>query len=67
MAMTYGDLLKILLQATQDELEQNVTVFEPVLSEFYPVVSKPRVCGEEKSCPAVGVLDDGHLYLEIES
>ena len=52
MAMTYGDLLKILLQSTQDELEQHVTVFQPVLSEFYPVVSIPRVCVESYSFPS---------------
>lgn len=65
MAMVYGDLLKVLLHATKEELAQNVTVFEPGLGEFYPIASEPRVSGEAKDCPADGILDDGHLFLEI--
>ena len=72
--MTYKQLLEILLQATACELQQNVTVHAKELDEFYPV-THVRVSGEgskyqdfQQYSPmaADGILDDGHLYLEIE-
>jgi len=67
--MKYKELLDILLQATTCELQQNVTVYSKELDEFHPVTSA-RVCGEQadgvRDNAGDGVLDDGHLYLEIE-
>ena len=67
--MTYKELLDILLQATACELQQDVTVYCKELDEFQPVLST-HVCGETKACirdnAGDGVLEDGHLYLEIE-
>lgn len=64
MAMTYRQMLKILLQATSDELDQNITVYDKQMDEFYPVVGE-QVSGEQDDCPAGGVLDEGCLYLEF--
>lgn len=63
--ITYKYLLDTLLELTQRELEQNVTVYIAGMDEFLPV-SVMRISGEDgQFCPAVGVLDDGHHFLEI--
>lgn len=63
--LTYREMLNICMKATNCELDQNVTIFDKNMGEFYPVIGS-QVVGEHKDCPGVGVLDEGHLYLEIE-
>ena len=62
--MQYSELLVILQKATSEELAQDITVYTE-LNEFVPV-SGVQVSGEQKDCPADGILDKGHLYLEID-
>lgn len=52
--LTYRGLLHVLLNATNAELDQNVTVL--IGGEYYPI---PAVKYAEQD-----VLDEGHLYLD---
>lgn len=69
--MKYSEMLAILQAATPEELAQDMTVYTE-LDEFVPVTGV-MVSGQEertmlRRCskhPADGILDDGHLYLEI--
>ncbi len=64
--MKYREMLKILKKATEAELDQDMTVYTE-LDEFAPVTGV-QVSGQEDPMlkrPADGILDDGHLYLEI--
>lgn len=63
--MTYREMMDICSKATSSELDQNITIYDKNMDEFYPVIGS-QVVGEQADCPGEGVLDDGHLYLEIE-
>lgn len=67
--MTGSEMLTILQKATPEELTQDMTVYivpGAMLAgdEFFPVTGV-QVSGEQNDCPADGILDDGHLFLEI--
>lgn len=64
--MKYREMLNILLEATNDELLHDMSVYCKGSDEFHSVVGN-QVSGERKNCPADGILDEGHLYLEIEA
>lgn len=64
--MKYREMLNILLEATNDELAQDMSVYCKGSDEFHSVVGH-QVSDEQKHCPADGILDEGHLYLEIEA
>ena len=64
MAITYRDLLKRLLTASEEQLAQDVTVYSQVLKESSPVDAVHRA-GSAVTL-ADGILDDGHLYLEYD-
>jgi hypothetical protein len=53
--MTYSQLLNILQSATEEELNQNVTV--RVFDEYVPIIAMPKT-GQD-----CDVLDPGHLLL----
>jgi len=63
--MTYREIMKICLEATSCELDQDITIYDKSKDEFFPVTGN-QVVGEQADDPGSGVLDDGHLYLEIE-
>ncbi len=63
--MTYREALRILQKATPEELDQDMTVYVFPWDEFYPITGV-QVSGEQQDCPADGVLDDGHLFLESD-
>lgn len=64
--MKYREMLKICLEATSCELDQDVTIYDKRMDEFYPVTGHQVVGEQVGDDPGVGILDDGHLYLEIE-
>lgn len=64
--ITYKYLLNTLLELTQCELEQNVTVYSPGMDEFFPVAIMRIAAEDMPNCPAAGILDDGHHFLEID-
>lgn len=61
--LTWKDVLNQLLTMTNDELADNATVHVGGLDEFYPIYG----IGTSKDGDAAdGILDYGHLYLEID-
>ena len=61
--LTWKDLLVRLQEMDADELEQTATVRTVVLDEFYGVVGF-GVCSDGDA--ADGILDEGHLYMEVD-
>jgi len=61
--MTWRDMLMRLQAMQVDELSQNVTVYAPDQDEFFPV--KHDFCISRAKDAADGVLDHGHIYLEL--
>ena len=57
--MTYQHLIEELKKMSQEQLEQDVTVFVSSLEEYMPVFSVAVAA-------TMDVLDPGHIVLEIE-
>lgn len=55
--MTYRELLSRLKEATEEQLDQNVTLFD--MDEFLPITGVKMTPIDE---PA-DILDPGHLYI----
>lgn len=64
--MTYRDLLNELLVFSAFELEQDAMVHTIGLDEFFQVIVLRVVGADGDACPAVGVLDNGNHFMEIE-
>lgn len=62
--MTYAKLLERLQALTQEQLAQDVTVYDMDSDETY-ALQDMDVAGQERAGMAApdGVLDDGHFYL----
>lgn len=56
--MTYGELLTMLQAMSADRLQDNATI--NLDGEFYPVKDIVTQQGND-------VLDDGHIYLDVQS
>ena len=61
--MTYRDLLNKLKTASEEQLGQDVTVVFP-MDEFYGINRLYEVLSDSSES---GVLDAGHLVLEVNS
>lgn len=63
--MTYKELQTILSTLTDEQLEQDVTVYDARCEEFFPVGEfiNRVVTQWTAHDPADGVLDDDHVYL----
>jgi hypothetical protein len=60
--MTYQELKEALIEFTDEQLQQDVTVYVSDNDEFYPLVDvHPLVESDDKN----DVLDVGHKYLVI--
>lgn len=57
--MTYADLFQWAECLTEDELKQDVTIYDADVDEYYPVKTLNFAAGKQ------GVLDRGHTVLEI--
>ena len=58
--MTYRELLKSLMELPDERLDDDATVFDTIIDEFYPVITT-KIVGDDQ-----GVLDAGHLVITIE-
>lgn len=56
--MTYKELLEFLKTLTDDELEQNVTVYLSSNDEYIPVIETDKTVEND-------VLDDGHVIITV--
>lgn len=72
MSITYRDLLTNLQAMTEEQLNQNVTVFVSGVSEFYSlvedyplVVVNREIQNEYTPGSQESALDEGHPYLVI--
>lgn len=59
MNMTYKDLLNKLNSLSEEQLNQNVTIFHGSQDEFYPVYKSDFAHEND-------VLDKDHFYLQID-
>jgi hypothetical protein len=67
--MTYRKLLKDLSVAKPSQLDQDVTVYIRAMDEFFPAIVLSETGNSHEAGDrdvAVGVLDDDHLYLEVD-
>lgn len=60
--MTYRNLLKKLQEVVDSRLDDEVTIQDKSSDEFYPALTIKEA--KEDTCD---VLDEGHLYLTIET
>lgn len=61
--LTWNDLLIRLQEMSAERLRDNISVYTEVLDEFYPVAGFGI---SKEGDVADGVLDHGHLYLEVD-
>jgi len=61
--LTWNDLLIQLQEMSAEELSQNATIYMQGLDEFYPVIEMGR---SKDGDAADGILDHGHVYLEVD-
>lgn len=60
--MKYKELAELIASFSEEEKNQDVTVFVNGYDEYYPLVLDYPVC---KTTSACDVLDEGHWYLVI--
>ena len=71
MNMTYRRLKDRLDEMTEEQLDCDVSIYEPSIGEFFPlgihVLITPSDDNEDDDDPSIGILDEGHPYLTIDN
>lgn len=61
--MKYRELLDVLKKMPEDRLDDDVSIYDPELDEFFE--TETNVSTDSPDDPSSGILDPGHLYFVL--